>query len=189
MRLKQLLTGLAALVFAAAPPAHAQATFEGLTSNATPPPSGYAGKDWSFYVTFANGQFGSYNTPSGNEYGLIYCCGYPNSLTNTGGGAFNFLSALVGDPQGSEAFTASGYFNNVLQYSHTFVASQAWHTETFGFNNIDRLEFTTTFNTNLTLDDMDFSASVVTPEPATLSLMGIGIAGIFGIRLRRRRAA
>jgi hypothetical protein len=191
MRLRFLFACTAALALASQSVQAQVATFEGLGTGGGPP-SGYAGKDWTSTIQVEDNGLNSYNytTPSGNQWAWIWCCGYGNSITNTGGGTFNLLSALVGNmSQNTDTFQVYGLDAgaNVI-YQQAVTVSPTWHTETFNFMGVTEIRFSNDYTANMTLDDVTFSAAVLaTPEPATLSLLSIGLVGVLGAARRRQK--
>jgi hypothetical protein len=146
------------------------------------------GAQWVDLTGFNNnsteGVSQSVATTVGHQYQLSYFIG-----NTTGGGIFGSTSTVDVLLNGAVAFTdtnstSSPSTQNWEQFSHTFTASGA--ATIIGLRNADPGSDNDNGLDNVVLLDLGVASSGV-PEPATLFLLGAGLAGLRGITWRRYR--
>lgn len=118
------------------------------------------------------------------------------SVTRTGGGLFNFLSADIAANNGSAPFNFTGIVGGGTTY--VVVGSQAAQNP-FGFTTVanpasgfavDELRITLTANgTSANIDNLVFASVVGVPEPGSMLLFASGFFGLVGVRRRRETLA
>jgi hypothetical protein len=113
-------------------------------------------------------------TTIGDEYQLSFYIG-----NTTGGQIFGTTSTVDVLLDGSLAFANTNAMASPttliwLQYTHTFIASGA--TTTIGFQNADPSTDNSNGLDNVVLTDLGPAGPA--PEPATLALLGLGLAGL-----------
>jgi hypothetical protein len=123
------------------------------------------------------------------------------AITSTNGTAFTFNGAyLTGAWNDGLNITVDGFNNGAKTYTKTVIASA--HTPTyfdFDFSNIDTLHFSgigglnagfSGSGTHFVMDNFTYNeATHATPEPATMLLVGSGIAGLIGARRKKKAQA
>lgn len=124
--------------------------------------------------------------------------GYGNDVSITSATPFNFNGAYLTAAWNTGLnIKISGLLNGILAYSQTISVNPSSPTYfDLNFNNIDMLSFSSFGGTNaglggvgnhFAIDNFTFNETLQpspTPEPATMLLMGIGIAG--GALMRKR---
>ena len=146
------------------------------------------GAQWVDLTGFNNnsteGVSQSVATTVGHQYQLSYFIG-----NTTGGGIFGSTSTVDVLLNGAVAFTdtnstSSPSTQNWGQFTHTFTASGA--ATIIGFRNADPGSDNDNGLDNVVLLDLGGPGTSV-PEPGTLTLFGLGFAGLWGITRRRHR--
>ena len=146
------------------------------------------GAQWVDLTGFNNnsteGVSQSVATTVGHQYQLSYFIG-----NTTGGGIFGSTSTVDVLLNGAVAFTdtnstSSPSTQNWGQFSHTFTASGA--ATIIGLRNADPGSDNDNGLDNVVLLDLGVPGTSV-PEPGTLVLFGLGLAGLGGITWRRHR--
>ncbi len=202
---KVTLATLVVLLGLGAKPIRAQVVdFEGLTYGLIP--NGSFGFNWS--------NFGSF----GNACSLAPLSGYCNGVvsgTNVGlnwfeqdgpaivssGSPFTFQSAYITSAWNSGlSVQIQGFLGASMLFNTTVNPVYANSTfYTFNWSGIDQLSFLASGGTDVSdtdsgagpyfgIDDMRFGQGDVVPEPATMTLLATGLAGMAAARRRRKKA-
>jgi hypothetical protein len=120
------------------------------------------------------------------------------TLTKTGGGTFAFtsidLAHVYSSAMPSQLFTFTGHVFGGGDVTQTFtIAAQGNVSPTFStyfldgsFTNLTSVDFATQEPNYYQFDNVTMNAEVA-PEPASLILLGSGLAGVFAVVRRRRR--
>jgi len=203
MKKKATLLSIATLVVSMASTAGATVLdFEGLiTSDSGPIPAGYGGFTWnSTYLLSDNSYTGAwgntYGSPSG-EY-AAFSSGDDDGTRNktvTSSVSFDFTGAYFTGwaendlPMGSTAASLiiNGYNGATLVDSTIFgLPTDAYSWVQVDFIGVTKLEFLTPeYPDYWLMDDFTYNESQI-PEPTTLALMGIGLAGIGFARKKKQ---
>lgn len=133
-----------------------------------------------------NSSYGSHAS-SGNVYAYGYCCGSQDTISSATG-TFNFIDADLSNLQGkSDSYTITGYLGAKELYSQVITVGAPIALYSFNFMGVDKISFSTSNFSNLTLDNMNLTVGVAVPEPASVALLGLGIAGLLASRRKAKR--
>lgn len=136
-----------------------------------------SGGGWSNGVgTGHSGQFAALNNYGGNM-----------TMTKQGGGTFSVQDLWLNGWQGSQQTdTIVGLLNGNVVGSVTATFDQPWTNFVLNFGNIDTLQIIS--NSIFLVDDIQVNGTTNNvPEPSSLALVGIALAGLF--TMRKRKAA
>lgn len=162
-------------------------------------PTNYGGLTWGFnWVTYSDADYSSYGNTYGSPSGeiAVFNSGGVTQVGLNSGADFNFNGAYFTGWAGNNSvvgytatsLTISGYNNGSLigQLTTTLSANQ-YDWVTANLNGIDELRFTQN-NGNAhwwLMDNFTFNESSQVPEPASLALLGIALAGVGVVRRKR----
>lgn len=155
-------------------------TFDDVADNAALPQP-YHGFDWS-------GILGSTTFISGNPFVYNQDGQIGSSIKLNGGGTFIFNGADFVSPAGVQVVSFRGYdlTNNLMFQSNDFsVGSAAFQNIELNWVGISRLAVINQNGQYWGMDNFTFNEPLPVPEPATLGLLGLALAGI-GFSRRRK---
>ncbi len=132
---------------------------------------------------------------SNGSAGYAFCsidspnCGPGTAITLAGVSPFSLYrldlsNGLVGDVAGRVDLV--GYLQGGGTVTASLVTGDAWTTEALtGFTNLESLDITGYASYGMLMDNLVLEAPNAVPEPGTLALLGLGLAGMAVVRRRR----
>jgi hypothetical protein len=164
--------------------------------------NGYHGFDWNNFYVLQSANINCSYTASGYVNGLVSspnvaynAYGSPAQVSSANPFTFNSVYMTAAWHNGLTV-VVTGYLGATQLYQQTFTLNTYAATQfVFNWSGVDKVDFTSYGGTNpgyggdgthVAFDDMDLNSNV-TPEPATLLLLGSGLTGIGGVIRRRRQ--
>jgi hypothetical protein len=141
-------------------------------------------------ISSTSGYSGSGPAHSGN-YVALNNHGFAGNLTREDGATFSFQSLWVRnwyDAGSVRTGTVTGFLNGVEVGRVSGESSGTWNQIVGNFSQIDRLNFD--FGNFFLVDDFTLNAAEApagVPEPGSLALLGLGLAGLLASKKRSRR--
>lgn len=170
-------------------------TFEDLGNTGSDPLlDGYGGFDWNnetqVYVLSKNFQLGTgYEHGAVSGSNVVYN-GYgwtPTYIDWVGSGTFDFNGAYWTSAWSDQNLTFAGYKGGNQVYTSNTYAINTQQPLWIGLNwtGIDRLVIHNT-GSQWAMDNFTFNQASSVPEPTTMALLGMGLAGLGAVRRRRK---
>lgn len=119
------------------------------------------------------------------SWNLDCCDAGPETFNLSTGGIFDLLSIFINHVDFSDPVTWTGFLNGSMVASDTFNTGQGGTHNFVGLTGVDLVTFSVSGTwTDPGFDNLTYEASSV-PVPATLALMGLGLAGLGYTRKRK----
>ena len=119
--------------------------------------------------------------------------GVATGPTSLGPGGFSPASSGTGDPVGEALFDNSGVGATGILVPHGYTSgtqetdSSTWDNTTISGLGLTPGTYTFTWGSGATADSLEVIIPAAAPEPASLTLLGLGAAGLLGYGWRKRK--